>query len=348
MGCFLFVLSAMGSSSRKNKSKDQKKKKVVESESESEEVEVPEQEEVENSSDEESEEEASVGQKRKFQQKDNGDAKKTKQVTTMFVGNLPWSASEDEIREFFGDIDISDLRMMTDRQTGNFKGFCYVDFPDEETAKKAFALSGSDYNGREIEVDYTQAAATNNSAYNNTQGEKSLTCYVGNLSYNTDEDSIRDFFSEAGSITSVRMITDRDTGASKGFCYVEFEDQETADAALSYHGNELDGRNIRVTYTPTSLIEEVVVVAVVSVIAVVAEAVDSVIEAAVVVVSVIEAAVVSVVEVVVEVVVEAEIEAAVVSVAEAEVVDLVIAEVVDLVIVEVVEVVEPLHSLESA
>merc|ERR1712110_1130847 len=248
MGCFLFVLSAMGSSSRKNKSKDQKKKKVVESESESEEVEVPEQEEVENSSDEESEEEASVGQKRKFQQKDNGDAKKTKQVTTMFVGNLPWSASEDEIREFFGDIDISDLRMMTDRQTGNFKGFCYVDFPDEETAKKAFALSGSDYNGREIKVDYTQAAATNNSAYNNTQGEKSLTCYVGNLSYNTDEDSIRDFFSEAGSITSVRMITDRDTGASKGFCYVEFEDQETADAALSYHGNELDGRNIRVTY----------------------------------------------------------------------------------------------------
>merc|ERR1712063_126153 len=246
MGVFLFVLAAMGSSK-----KEHKKKKVVEPESESsEEVEVPEQEsDVESDQESSQEEEApAVGQKRKLKQKDNGDAKKTKQVTTMFVGNLPWSASEDEIREFFGDIDISDLRMMTDRQTGNFKGFCYVDFPDEETAKKAFALSGSDYNGREIKVDYTQAAATNNSAYNNTQGEKSLTCYVGNLSYNTDEDSIRDFFSEAGSITSVRMITDRDTGASKGFCYVEFEDQETADAALSYHGNELDGRNIRVTY----------------------------------------------------------------------------------------------------
>jgi len=166
----------------------------------------------------------------------------------MFVGNLPWSASEDEIREFFGDLEISDLRMMTDRQTGNFKGFCYVDFADQQNAEKAFALAGSDYGGREIKVDYTQAAATNNNAYNNTQGEKSKTCFVGNLSYNCDESSIRDFFGEAGSIASVRMITDRDTGASKGFCYVEFEDQDGADTALTYHGYELDGRNIRVTY----------------------------------------------------------------------------------------------------
>merc|ERR1719282_922375 len=247
----------MGSSSRKTKTKEHKKKKVVEPESESsEEVEVPEQEEVEDqvqeesSADESSDEEEApaVGQKRKLKQTDNGDAKKTRQVTTMFVGNLPWSASEDEIREFLGDLNISDLRMMTDRQTGNFKGFCYVDFADEESAEKAFALAGSDFNGREIKVDYTQAAATNNNAYNNAQGEKSLTCFVGNLSYDTDEDSLRNFFGEAGSIASVRMITDRDTGAPKGFCYVEFEDQESADTALTYHGNELDGRNIRVTY----------------------------------------------------------------------------------------------------
>merc|ERR1712063_223359 len=246
MGVFLFVLAAMGSSK-----KEHKKKKVVGPESESsEEVGVPEQEsDVESDRESSQEEEApAVGQKRKLEQKDNGDAKKSRQVTTMFVGNLPWSASEDEIREFFGDLEISDLRMMTDRQTGNFKGFCYVDFADQQNAEKAFALAGSDYGGREIKVDYTQAAATNNNAYNNTQGEKSKTCFVGNLSYNCDESSIRDCFGEAGSTASVRMITDRDTGASKGFCYVEFEDQDGADTALTYHGYELDGRNIRVTY----------------------------------------------------------------------------------------------------
>merc|ERR1712063_21341 len=183
MGVFLFVLAAMGSSK-----KEHKKKKVVEPESESsEEVEVPEQEsDVESDQESSQEEEApAVGQKRKLEQKDNGDAKKSRQVTTMFVGNLPWSASEDEIREFFGDLEISDLRMMTDQQTGNFKGFCYVDFADQQNAEKAFALAGSDYGGREIKVDYTQAAATNNNAYNNTQGEKSKTCFVGNLSYNS-------------------------------------------------------------------------------------------------------------------------------------------------------------------
>merc|ERR1712130_1090057 len=85
MGVFLFVPAAMGSSSRKSdkKSKEHKKKKVVEPESESsEEVEVPEEEVEDNvqedSSNEDSSEEESpsVGQKRKLEQKENGDAKK--------------------------------------------------------------------------------------------------------------------------------------------------------------------------------------------------------------------------------------------------------------------------------
>jgi|ERR1712063_32280 len=74
MGVFLFVLAAMGSSK-----KEHKKKKVVEPESESsEEVEVPEQEsDVESDQESSQEEEApAVGQKRKLEQKDNGDAKK--------------------------------------------------------------------------------------------------------------------------------------------------------------------------------------------------------------------------------------------------------------------------------
>lgn len=131
---------------------------------------------------------------------------------------------------------------MKDHQTGNFKGFCYIDFVDQKSADLALSYAGSDFSGRPLKVDHTQTSSAGDTA------EKSLTCYVGNLSYDTTEDSIYDFFGECGTISSVRMITDRDTGNPKGFGYVEFADQASADAALTYHGTELDGRNIRVTY----------------------------------------------------------------------------------------------------
>ena len=206
-------------------------------------------EEEANSSESEEEQTPVVGQKRKLEQSAETETKKPRgENITLFVGNLPWSATEDDIRTFFGDVEIVSMRLISDRDTGNFKGFGYFDFADQETADQALALSGSDYEGRPIKVDQTQSKATGGNGRDNTAGEKSLTCFVGNLSFNTDEDAVREFLSEAGAIASVRMISDRETGQFKGLCFVQFEDQDGADAALSFHGSELDGRNVRVTY----------------------------------------------------------------------------------------------------
>ncbi len=71
--------------------------------------------------------------------------------------------------------------------------------------------------------------------------------YVGNLSYNTTEDSLRDLFSQAGEIVSVAVITDRETGRSKGFGFVEMATEEGAQQAVdSLNNRELDGRNLTV------------------------------------------------------------------------------------------------------
>ena len=48
--------------------------------------------------------------------------------------------------------------------------------------------------------------------------------YVGNLSYNTSEDELRDAFAQYGEVASAKIITDRDTGRSKGFGFIEFND----------------------------------------------------------------------------------------------------------------------------
>jgi len=71
--------------------------------------------------------------------------------------------------------------------------------------------------------------------------------YVGNLSYNTYEGSLKDAFMAYGNVVSAKIITDRDTGNSKGFGFVEMGSEDEAHAAINgMNGFELDGRQLRV------------------------------------------------------------------------------------------------------
>ncbi|MCD4654104.1 RNA-binding protein [bacterium] len=74
-----------------------------------------------------------------------------------------------------------------------------------------------------------------------------MNIYVGNLSYNTSEGNLETIFGEFGAVDSVRIITDRDTGRSKGFGFVEMaEDSEARAAIEALNGTELDGRTLRI------------------------------------------------------------------------------------------------------
>ncbi len=71
--------------------------------------------------------------------------------------------------------------------------------------------------------------------------------YVGNLSFQTTSQDLQDFFGHAGTVESASVITDRDTGQSKGFAFVEMSTDEEAAAAIEqFNGKELDGRMLRV------------------------------------------------------------------------------------------------------
>lgn len=72
--------------------------------------------------------------------------------------------------------------------------------------------------------------------------------YVGNLSYDSTEDSIKQAFSEFGEVSSVALIADKYSGRSKGFAFVEMpKDDEAAKAIAGMNEKELDGRKIRVS-----------------------------------------------------------------------------------------------------
>jgi len=71
--------------------------------------------------------------------------------------------------------------------------------------------------------------------------------YVGGLSYDTTEDTLKETFGAAGTVESATVIMDRMTGRSKGFGFVEMSSEDEAQKAIEmFNGKDLDGRNITV------------------------------------------------------------------------------------------------------
>lgn len=74
-----------------------------------------------------------------------------------------------------------------------------------------------------------------------------VSIFVGNLSFSTDESSLRKLFGKYGEVSSANVITDRETGRSRGFGFIEMEDEAAArEAITALDGVEHDGRNIKV------------------------------------------------------------------------------------------------------
>src|SRR4028119_2434402 len=69
--------------------------------------------------------------------------------------------------------------------------------------------------------------------------------YVGNLSFRTTSEDLQEYFGQAGTVQSANVITDRDSGFSRGFAFVEMSsDEEAASAVTMFNGQELDGRSL--------------------------------------------------------------------------------------------------------
>ncbi|MFL6230212.1 MAG: RNA recognition motif domain-containing protein [Pyrinomonadaceae bacterium] len=75
----------------------------------------------------------------------------------------------------------------------------------------------------------------------------SIKLYVGNLSFQTSSDDLRDLFAQAGTVESANVVEDRDTGRSRGFGFVEMASKEEGEAAITqFNGKEFNGRNLTV------------------------------------------------------------------------------------------------------
>lgn len=183
----------------------------------------------------------------------------------VFLGNLPFTIDDDKIREVFKAAgEITDIHWVTDKQTGKFYGTGFLEFSTADGAAAAVAMNGADVMGRPMKVDFAQPKGEKGAPRAGAAGagkpfekreqrpatpkpEGCTTVFLGNLSFQIDEDKVREAFADCGEISSVRWV-ERD-GQFKGCGFVEFASSESTDAAVAKNGSDLLGRPVRVDYS---------------------------------------------------------------------------------------------------
>jgi nucleolin len=172
----------------------------------------------------------------------------------VIIKGLPFASGEQDITEFFqGCGDIENVNVLKGHD-GRSKGIAFVKFSDEKSVQKAIALTETELGGRTVHIEKTvpkeQRSAGGDRDRNQQRAERdpnSTTVFIGNLSYSTDETSIRKLFDSCGKITEVRVTMGQD-GRPRGFGYVEFSSADSVDKAISKTGADLDGRAVRVDF----------------------------------------------------------------------------------------------------
>ncbi|XP_049577187.1 nucleolin isoform X2 [Syngnathus scovelli] len=173
------------------------------------------------------------------------DSKKERDSRTLFVKNLPFAITADELKEVFED--AVDVRVPLG-QNGTGRGIAYIEFKSEAEAEKTLEdAQGSDIQGRSIVLDYVgEKSQKGPNAFAAAPASKTLV--VNNLAFSATEEALQAMFEKAVSI----RIPQRD-GRPKGFAFLEFESTEDAKEAIETMNNtELEGRTMRLEFSQNS------------------------------------------------------------------------------------------------
>ncbi|XP_054556137.1 nucleolin isoform X2 [Talpa occidentalis] len=154
---------------------------------------------------------------------------------TLVLSNLSYSATEETLQEVF---EKATFIKVPQNQNGKSKGYAFIEFASFEDAKEAL----NSCNKREIEGRAIRLELQGPRGSPNARSQPSKTLFVKGLSEETTEETLKESFD--GSVRA-RIVTDRETGSSKGFGFVDFNSEEDAKAAKeAMEDGEIDGNKV--------------------------------------------------------------------------------------------------------
>lgn len=182
----------------------------------------------------------------------------------VYLGGVPFYKTEHDIRVAFEteDMLVETMECFTFPDSGRFRGIAVLTFVTRESAKKALAWNGEEWDGKFLVVkkyapkdreggaggdgDATKTKPVFEEEVKKTDGQK--IAFVCNLNWDVTEEVLRNVFDACGEITEIRMGKDRETQHFKGFAHVEFVADAGLEKAVALSGFDLLGRGMKVVY----------------------------------------------------------------------------------------------------
>lgn len=161
------------------------------------------------------------------------------------------ATDEQKLRDEFSQFGtVTDVFLPTERGTSRPRGFGFVTMATRSSAEDAISkMDQAQIDGRTIRVNESRPKGQRGPGGGggfNARGAEDVKLYVGNLSFDTTQESIQQLFEQYGTVSDCFLPTDRDSGKMRGFCFVTMPASQAEEACNKLNGHELDGRALRV------------------------------------------------------------------------------------------------------
>jgi RNA recognition motif-containing protein len=161
----------------------------------------------------------------------------------IYVGNLPFDATKEELMDYYGGIgEVLEVYIPINPGTGTGRGYAFVTMKEGDVPKAIEETNAVEFMGRPLVVNIPLPPGEK--AQN--PRSKGTKLYVGNLSFYTVVETLAELFEEFGPVADCYLPEDPATGGSRGFGFVSMEKDAAMNAINELDGCELDGRIIRV------------------------------------------------------------------------------------------------------
>jgi len=186
-----------------------------------------------------------------------GDAGGSEEMT-VFVGGIPWTSSEDQLRKDFGECGEIEKMNVPMNDEGKPKGIAFITYTSKEGVAAALKFDGEDYGGRTLQVNIAgQKPAKGDKGKgkgDKGKGEKGkgkgkqneeMTVFVRGLPFGVEEEALKRDFAECGEIERLSLPLN-DEGQAKGIAFIQYKEKSGCEAALKFDETDYGGRTVYV------------------------------------------------------------------------------------------------------